>query len=286
MPLAITAEASDQDKHVGEVYAVIFHNDKLYSAAADGKIKVWDANLQLEAEFQAHESAIYHIAAKDNIIYSCSNDGTIQAWNLDTFKHVKTLFESSEEETLRLYVIGGKLYSGNDKGMLSVWEDDAMLHQFNMLEEIRDFTVIDTFIYTVRDRDVCIAEIIPGDKARYMTRMTLEGRSPLCVIGNKMCFATRFGNNICVHDNTKANNFKKLGELQGHEMIANALCGFEDSTLFSGAYDETVKQWNLGTMKCVSTCEVGFCANSICIGSQGHVYVAGDNGFIKRLDNK
>jgi WD40 repeat protein len=80
---------------------------------------VWDANLQFEAEFQAHESAIYHIAAKDNIIYSCSTDGTIQAWSLDTLKHVKTLFESSEEETLRLYVIDGKLYSGNDKGMVS-----------------------------------------------------------------------------------------------------------------------------------------------------------------------
>jgi hypothetical protein len=40
MPLAITASASDQDKHLGEVYAVIFHNDKLYSAAVDGKIKV------------------------------------------------------------------------------------------------------------------------------------------------------------------------------------------------------------------------------------------------------
>jgi hypothetical protein len=44
--------------------------------------------------------------------------------------------------------------------------------------------------------------------------MTLEGRSPLSVVGNKMCFASRFGNNICVHDNTKATNFKKLGELQ------------------------------------------------------------------------
>lgn len=80
---------------------------------------MWDANLQLQAEFQAHELAIHHIAANDNIIYSCSSDGTIQAWNLDTFKHVKTLFDSPEEETLRLYVIGGKLYSGNDKGMVS-----------------------------------------------------------------------------------------------------------------------------------------------------------------------
>jgi hypothetical protein len=32
---------------------------------------------------------------------------------------MKTLFESSEEEILRLYVIDGTLYSGNDKGIVS-----------------------------------------------------------------------------------------------------------------------------------------------------------------------
>jgi WD40 repeat protein len=54
-----------------------------------------------------------------NTLYSCSNDGTIQAWSLDTLKHVKTLFQSSEEEILRLYVIDGRLYSGDDKGIVS-----------------------------------------------------------------------------------------------------------------------------------------------------------------------
>lgn len=69
-------------------------------------------------------------------------------------------------------------------------------------------------------------------------------------------------------------------------MILNAVCGFEDSTLFSGGYDGKLKQWNLETLECVSTCEIGFCINTICVGSQGQVYVAGDNGFINRLDNK
>jgi len=31
-----------------------------------------------------------------------------------------------------------------------------------MVEEIRDFTVFDRFMYTVRDRDVCINELLPG----------------------------------------------------------------------------------------------------------------------------
>jgi WD40 repeat protein len=74
--------------------------------------------------------------------------------------------------------------------------------------------------------------------------------------------------------------------LQAHEMILNALCGFEDSALFSGGYDRNIKQWNLDTLECVGTCEVGFCINTICTGTQGQVYVAGDNGFLTRLDNK
>jgi hypothetical protein len=45
-------------------------------------------------------------------------------------------------------------------------------------------------------------------------RKTLEGRSPLCIVGNKLCFATRSGNNICVHENSKASNFKVLGQIQ------------------------------------------------------------------------
>lgn len=82
---------------------------------------MWHPNLELEAEFQAHESAIYHIAAHKDTLYSCSNDGTLQAWSLDGLKHMKTLFRSSDEEILRLYVIDGTLYSGNDKGIVSVY---------------------------------------------------------------------------------------------------------------------------------------------------------------------
>ncbi|XP_023718980.1 F-box/WD repeat-containing protein pof11 isoform X1 [Cryptotermes secundus] len=325
MPLVITASPSNQDKHLSEIYALLIHNDKLYSAAVDGKIKVWHPNLELEAEFQAHESAIYHIAAHKDTLYSCSNDGTLQAWSLDGLKHKKTLFQSSDEEILRLYVIDGTLYSGNDKGILSVWKNDKLQCLFSMVEEIRDFSVADNLMYTVRDRDVCINELMPeepaasifnlegtikflhsipnffqyitvlkpifyyaskGDRGHYIMRKTLEGRSPLCIVGNKLCFATRSGNNICVHENSQASSFKELGQIQAHEMILNALCGFEDSTLFSGGYDGKVKQWNLETLECINTCEVGFCINTICIGSQGQVYVAGDNGFINRLDNK
>jgi hypothetical protein len=50
-------------------------------------------------------------------------------------------------------------------------------------------------------------------------RKTVEGRSPLCIVGNKLCFATRSGTNICVHENSKASNFKELGQIQAGGFI-------------------------------------------------------------------
>ncbi|KAJ4433668.1 myosin heavy chain kinase D [Periplaneta americana] len=286
MPLSVTATVSNQDKHLGEIYALLFHNDKIYSAAVDGKIKIWNTDLKLETQFQAHESAIYHIAALKDTLYSCSNDGTIQAWSLDTYKHKKTLIKYTEEEVLRLYIVDGKLYAGNDKGILTIWENDAMINQYNLVEEIRDFGVDGAFIYAVRDRDMCVHELLPGDKNKYTTRIALEGSSPLRLVGNKLCFAARSGNNICVHENSKKSGFKELGVIQAHEMILNAMCGYEDSTLFSAGYDGKLKQWNLDTLQNVGTCEIGYCVNTICVGLQGQIYVAGDNGNLNRVDNK
>jgi hypothetical protein len=45
---------------------------------------------------------------------------------------------------------------------LSVWKNDTLQCLFSMVEEIRDFTIAGNLMYTVRDRDVCINELMPG----------------------------------------------------------------------------------------------------------------------------
>ncbi|KAJ9594124.1 hypothetical protein L9F63_014440 [Diploptera punctata] len=285
MPLAVTSSSNDQEKHLKDIYAVLYHKDKVYSAAEDGKIKIWSPDLKLEKEFQAHESVVYHIAASDDTLYSCSNDGTIKAWSLDTLKHKKTLLQYNDE-VARLYFIEGKLYSGDDKGILTIWEDDTLSRQFGLVEEIRDFKVFQNFVYAVRDRDMCIHELIGGNKGRYVTRISLEGCSPIALVGNKLCFANRAACDICVHDNNKTSGFKQLGIIKAHEMIVNALCGCGDSTLISAGYDGKVKQWNLNDLQLMNSCNIGACINGLCVGSQGQIYAGGNNGFLHRLDNK
>jgi hypothetical protein len=37
-----------------------------------------------------------------------------------------------------------------------------MIQQFNLVEELRDFKVSGNYVYAVRDRDLCVHELLPG----------------------------------------------------------------------------------------------------------------------------
>ncbi|PSN56343.1 hypothetical protein C0J52_03747 [Blattella germanica] len=133
---------------------------------------------------------------------------------------------------------------------------------------------------------MCIHEMLSGDKGKYMTRAALEGCSPIAIIGNKICFPHRIANELCIHENSKESVFKQLKRIKAHDMIINAICGWGDSTLFTAGYDGKVKQWNLNTFECESTCDLGFCINALAIGSQGQIYAGGVNGLLNKLENK
>lgn len=47
-----------------------------------------------------------------------------------------------------------------------------------------------------------------------MTRQTLVGKSPLCLAGDKLCFASRCGKKILCHHNSKEDKFKQLDEVE------------------------------------------------------------------------
>ncbi|KAK7866600.1 hypothetical protein R5R35_010433 [Gryllus longicercus] len=283
MPLQVTARVSESERHLEDVYSVLFRNGKLFSSAADGKVKVWSSDLKLIKEFQAHQSVVYDMAIIGNTLYTCSNDGKVLAWDVETFEKKATLLES-ENEIYKFYVDNEKLYAGDDQGVVRLWENDEFLLVFNLVEEVRGLVVTDKLLFTVRDRDVCVTEI--GEKGHYATRKTIEGSSPICLVGNKVCFVSRSATNIIVIDATKETGFKELNDLKAHDMVINVLREAGDSTLYSGSYDKFVKQWDLNSFKCLSSCDTGECINALAIGNEGQVYAAGPNGFLCRIDNK
>ncbi|XP_063227805.1 uncharacterized protein LOC134533925 isoform X1 [Bacillus rossius redtenbacheri] len=211
MSLRVTATVSETDKHSNDVTGLCFHDGKLYSAAEDGKVKVWTPELRKLAEFRAHDSAVFHLAALGDQLYTCSNDGSaVQAWDAASGERRTTLLGGGAE-VWRLHAHDGKLYAGDAQGVVRIWSGDVLVRSFELTEEVRGLAVQGNLIYTVRDRDLVITETLAGEKSGPVTRQTIEGSSPLCLVGTRVCFASRSGVDILVHDNSKETRFKQLG---------------------------------------------------------------------------
>lgn len=74
-------------------------------------------------------------------------------------------------------------------------------------------------------------------------------------------------------------------------MIINSLASQKrpdgSVVLISGAWDKVVKVWSIdesGKIELKGDVEFGQCVNKICVGKQGQVFIAGNDGSLCRID--
>ncbi|KAK5650971.1 hypothetical protein RI129_002000 [Pyrocoelia pectoralis] len=283
MPLEIKSRASDTEKHNLDITSLIFYNNKLYSASDDGKIKVWDKDLRLLDEIQAHPCSVFSITIGDNKIYSCSNDGFVKSWPLNNF-HSEEIVLQEQNEIYKVNFNDGKLYVGDDSGLVRIFCKSIIVGILEIMHPIVDLLALGNIIYTARDLYVVISEIQPESK-RMGTVKTIEGRSPVCVVGEKLCFPSRTGKDILVHANSKVSEFQQVAvEKDAHELIINALCGHANGAeewLYSGGWDKTLKKWKIGSeLTLLDSCPFDMSITAITIGNNGELYVGGADGHI------
>lgn len=291
MPLNLAATVKDADKHEYDVTSLIYKNGKIYSAADDGKIKMWSPELALEKEIQAHPCSVYSLTANDtDLIYSCSSDGSIRAWKAGTLEDAGVIQAPGEQEIWKIYWADDTLCSVNDQGIIYLFKNGKVGTIIEMMEQIKDIAFKDDLIYSVRELDLVITELISGEKGRYMCRHTLKGRAPLCLVGDKLCYSSRDGREIFVNYR-KDNHFKEIARIQGaHDLIINCLTGCqcgENSILFSGGWDKVVKQWRLVNdgASPMASCAVSGYVNALCTDVEcKSVFAGGADGKIWRLD--
>ncbi|XP_045620291.1 myosin heavy chain kinase B isoform X5 [Procambarus clarkii] len=279
--LKVVATASDDQTHEGDAQSVHVHGN-VFTCGEDGKVKIWDHNnLKLLNEFKAHDYSINDLLVLGNTLFTCSVDATIKTWDLETLQLKKTL-APHVDSVRKLATNGTNVFAGDDNGEVRVYDQEGeFLAMYGVVEEVWDLHAQDDLLYTVRDRGVTITQT-KGETNKFTVTKSLDGRAPLCVVGNHLSFPDTSGLSICVHDNTFG-SYKLRGQLQGHEMIITALAGWGPDRLVSSGWDNQVRLWDLSALKGLASCALPGCPNGLACSQDGCVFAAGAEGFLCKM---
>uniref|UniRef100_A0A1Q3F980 Putative wd40 domain protein n=1 Tax=Culex tarsalis TaxID=7177 RepID=A0A1Q3F980_CULTA len=297
MPATVKVSA-DGDKHLSDITAILFSQDHVFTSGGDGKIKVWTKDLSLKKEVSVHEAWIYAMAVDSTgRIYSSSADGTIRslADPLQSDK-IEELLKCSDDIESLFVDSKDNFYSGDDKGIITMWVDRKIKFKFNLVEQMRSIAVQNNFIYSIRDNDLTITEVLEGSSTgRYITKSSIPGKSPVALCGSyantinsHVAIVTRDGLGVVCIKNSNKEHFPVVWTKEkAHDMIINSILGAGEDLLYTAGYDGIVKQWNglEKDPKLVSEVNIGAgCLNALCLGAdQSTVYVGGSDGLLRAV---
>ncbi|XP_055615538.1 uncharacterized protein LOC129761790 [Toxorhynchites rutilus septentrionalis] len=295
MPPMVAKVAPEANKHLSDITAIVYCQDHIFTSGGDGKIKVWTKDLTLKKEIDVHEAWIYAMAADSRgRIYTSSCDGTIRCLeNPLQSDAVKELLKCSDEIESLFVDSRDNLYSGDDKGIITMWVEHRIKFKFNLVEQVRSMAIQNNFIYSIRDNDLTITELLEGSSTgRYITKASIPGKCPVVLCGTRsngaysnVAIVTRDGLGVTFIKNNNKEQFPVLWTKENaHNMIINCLLG-ADELLYTAGYDDSVKQWTSleKEPKIVAQVNAGSgCINAICLGpDKSTVYVGGSDGILK-----
>lgn len=295
MPGVLEKTAAEADKHLSDITAIVSFQEHVFTSGGDGKVKVWTKDLTLKKEIAVHEAWIYTMAADSKgRIYTSSSDGTIRCLpNPLQSDEVKELLKCRDEIESLFVDSKDNLYSGDDKGIVTMWVDHKMKFKFNLVEQVRSMAIQNNFIYSIRENDLTITEVLEGSATgRYMTKASIPGRCPVALCGSctnaaysNVAIVTRDGLGLVYIKNSTKEHFPVLWTKEkAHDMIINCLLGANEY-LYTAGYDGSVKQWASVDKDPKLLAEVqlgGGCLNALCLGADNStVYAGGSDGILK-----
>ncbi|CAD6994559.1 unnamed protein product [Ceratitis capitata] len=285
-------EKESTEKHEGDITCLAYYNNQVFSGGADGKIKIWDNDLNLIKNVDAHEAYIYAMAIneRNGKLYSSSCDGCVKFIS-PPYQQTEQLF-CCEDAIQAMYCDGETLYTGDEKGVVTNWVDDKIKFKYNLVEEVKSLAAEKSLIYTVRDLDVVVSDMIAGKSGKYSNKAVLPGKSPLALVGpviddkrTFLAFADRTGKGLSFVKNLPQQKFENVWNLPDcHELIIQAICG-DEKCLYSGGYDNKVKGWtnfDQSSPKALGEVEVGNCVNALVCGANNQVYIGTSDGIVRR----
>ncbi|XP_042894161.1 F-box/WD repeat-containing protein 7-like isoform X2 [Penaeus japonicus] len=279
--LEFVKSASDDQKHAEDIEVVSAHGGKLYSGDDEGKVKIWDHDLNLLHEFKAHNYAVTDILVVGNNIFTACADCTFNIWDANTFEFLRAI-KGHEESVRKIKTDGKNIFAGDDKGEVRVYSLDGDFEKmYAMVEEVWGLHAEGNRFYTIRDRGLTITEAKNESNKFTVLSSTSEGRAPLYVTSDTLAYMDRAGMVVLIHDNNPGSH-KLKGQLKGHDRIVTALSGVENFMVSAG-WDNKVKLWDVNTFQELGSCDIPGCANGLAVTDDKLVFAGGIGGFVCKL---
>ncbi|XP_043211326.1 myosin heavy chain kinase B-like isoform X1 [Amphibalanus amphitrite] len=293
MSLNIVASTTEETKQGGDVISMIFHNGKVFTGAEGGKLIIYNQDLTVHKELQAQFNTVNSMCIFNGDLVTTGNDGLIKVWSADTLE-LKNTLTGHDNEIRKLLPTADRLYSGDMNGKVKIWSRE-LTSQFTLscVEEVWDIAVAGDICFTVRDKDITCSEIkfqenVDGD-TKFVILTSFEGRPPLALVGNTICYCNRPGMTIKLRSTEKGH--AEQGELQaekgqGHHKIITAMEA-RGTLLYTGGYDNTVKIWDVPSKKLIASgTTVSSSVQSLTVGDDGSIYAGLMGGYVIKMQKQ
>jgi WD40 repeat protein len=248
-----------------------YKNGYVASASEDKTVNIWDTLTWTSIQrYTSHTSTVNSVDQIDNdTMVSGSSDYTIQIWRISTGETLKVINVNTWVYVVRVFsieykqIVCGKLSTSNNLQIYNFNTSDLIRTLIGHSESVFSVEMLNGQFMASGGHD---RRVIIWDLFSYSIKYTLTGHTD-----RVRCIKMLSSNLIASGDENGLNIIwnwltgKQIFNLIGHtkRLNLNSLDLYDEQTLISGSWDQTVKLWNITNGTLIQSINVDIQVNSL-----------------------